>query len=123
MYLHLKYWTKFNVERILKQQGSNKLCSFFFFFSRTLQTCHDDASKFVHLLAKPGCNYLEQDDFIPFLQVRTAAYPGRGLELAGRRGKIATVAQTEWTALLSRFYVWHKTNLGNVISLQYNDEA
>ncbi|XP_020489584.1 serine/threonine-protein phosphatase 2A regulatory subunit B'' subunit beta isoform X1 [Labrus bergylta] len=35
---------------------------------KTLQTRHDDASKFVHLLAKPGCNYLEQDDFIPFLQ-------------------------------------------------------
>ncbi|KAL3056195.1 serine/threonine-protein phosphatase 2A regulatory subunit B'' subunit beta isoform X1 [Trematomus bernacchii] len=35
---------------------------------KTLQTCHDDATKFVHLLAKPGCNYLEQDDFIPFLQ-------------------------------------------------------
>ncbi|GAA6224100.1 serine/threonine-protein phosphatase 2A regulatory subunit B'' subunit beta-like [Lates japonicus] len=35
---------------------------------KTLQTCHNDASKFVHLLAKPGCNYLEQDDFIPFLQ-------------------------------------------------------
>ncbi|KAI1899619.1 hypothetical protein AGOR_G00063650 [Albula goreensis] len=35
---------------------------------KTLQTCHDDASKFVHLLAKPGCNYLEQEDFIPFLQ-------------------------------------------------------
>uniref|UniRef100_A0A3B3YLC9 EF-hand domain-containing protein n=1 Tax=Poecilia mexicana TaxID=48701 RepID=A0A3B3YLC9_9TELE len=35
---------------------------------KTLQTCHDDASKFVHLLAKPGCNYLEQDDFIPFMQ-------------------------------------------------------
>ncbi|KAM9709741.1 serine/threonine-protein phosphatase 2A regulatory subunit B'' subunit beta isoform 2-T2 [Menidia menidia] len=35
---------------------------------KTLQTCHDEASKFVHLLAKPGCNYLEQDDLIPFLQ-------------------------------------------------------
>ncbi|XP_062390223.1 serine/threonine-protein phosphatase 2A regulatory subunit B'' subunit beta isoform X1 [Sardina pilchardus] len=35
---------------------------------KTLQTCHDDASKFLHLLAKPGCNYLEQEDFIPFLQ-------------------------------------------------------
>ncbi|CAB1429355.1 unnamed protein product [Pleuronectes platessa] len=35
---------------------------------KILQTCHNDASKFVHLLAKPGCNYLEQDDFIPFLQ-------------------------------------------------------
>lgn len=37
--------------------------------SRTLQTCHDEVSKFVQLLAKPGCNYLEQEDFIPFLQV------------------------------------------------------
>ncbi|MBN3316099.1 P2R3B phosphatase, partial [Atractosteus spatula] len=35
---------------------------------KTLQTCHDDASKFVHLLAKPSCNYIEQEDFIPFLQ-------------------------------------------------------
>uniref|UniRef100_A0A8C5E8V7 Serine/threonine-protein phosphatase 2A regulatory subunit B'' subunit beta-like n=1 Tax=Gouania willdenowi TaxID=441366 RepID=A0A8C5E8V7_GOUWI len=35
---------------------------------KTLLTCHDDASKFVHLLAKPGCSYLEQDDFLPFLQ-------------------------------------------------------
>lgn len=32
----------------------------------------------MHLLAKPGCNYLEQDDFIPFLQVRAAALAGRG---------------------------------------------
>ncbi|XP_030642957.1 serine/threonine-protein phosphatase 2A regulatory subunit B'' subunit beta isoform X1 [Chanos chanos] len=35
---------------------------------KALQTCHDDASKFVHLLAKPACHYLEQEDFIPFLQ-------------------------------------------------------
>ncbi|XP_053733293.1 serine/threonine-protein phosphatase 2A regulatory subunit B'' subunit beta isoform X2 [Synchiropus splendidus] len=35
---------------------------------KILQTCHDDVSKFVHLLAKPGLHYLEQDDFIPFLQ-------------------------------------------------------
>ncbi|XP_006638957.2 serine/threonine-protein phosphatase 2A regulatory subunit B'' subunit beta isoform X1 [Lepisosteus oculatus] len=35
---------------------------------KTLQTCHDDASKFVHLLAKPSCNYIEQEDLIPFLQ-------------------------------------------------------
>ncbi|XP_067083657.1 serine/threonine-protein phosphatase 2A regulatory subunit B'' subunit beta isoform X1 [Osmerus mordax] len=35
---------------------------------KTLQTCHDEVSKFVQLLAKPGCNYLEQEDFIPFLQ-------------------------------------------------------
>lgn len=39
------------------------------FLFRVLQNCHDDASKFLHLLAKPGCPYLEQEDFIPFLQV------------------------------------------------------
>ncbi|XP_016895516.1 serine/threonine-protein phosphatase 2A regulatory subunit B'' subunit beta isoform X3 [Cynoglossus semilaevis] len=43
---------------------------------KILQTCHDDASKFVHLLAKPGCNYLEQDDFIPFLQDVVNSHPG-----------------------------------------------
>ncbi|XP_011605335.2 serine/threonine-protein phosphatase 2A regulatory subunit B'' subunit beta isoform X1 [Takifugu rubripes] len=43
---------------------------------KTLQTCHDEASKFVHLLAKPGCNYLEQDDFIPFLQDVVNSHPG-----------------------------------------------
>lgn len=37
---------------------------------RVLQNCHDDAAKFVHLLMNPGCNYLVQEDFIPFLQVR-----------------------------------------------------
>lgn len=39
---------------------------------RVLQSCHDDASKFLHLLAKPGCSYLEQEDFIPFLQVQSS---------------------------------------------------
>ena len=35
-----------------------------------LQSCHDDAAKFVHLLVSPGGNSLAQEDFIPFLQVR-----------------------------------------------------
>lgn len=38
---------------------------------RLLHSCYDDASKFVYLLAKPGCSYLEQEDFIPLLQVGT----------------------------------------------------
>eukprot|EP00069_Balaena_mysticetus_P010159 bmy_20559T0 len=37
---------------------------------RMLQSCHDDAAKFVHLLMSPGGNSLAQEDFIPFLQVR-----------------------------------------------------
>lgn len=36
---------------------------------RVLQTCHDDAAKFVQLLTSPGCSYLVQEDFVPFLQV------------------------------------------------------
>uniref|UniRef100_A0A8C3TTP9 EF-hand domain-containing protein n=1 Tax=Catharus ustulatus TaxID=91951 RepID=A0A8C3TTP9_CATUS len=36
---------------------------------KVLQTCYDDAAKFVHLLMNPGCNYLVQEDFIPFLQL------------------------------------------------------
>lgn len=36
---------------------------------RLLHSCHDDASRFIYLLAKPGCKYLEQEDFIPLLQV------------------------------------------------------
>lgn len=38
---------------------------------RILQTCHDAAAKFVHLLKSPGYNYLVQEDFIPFLQVNS----------------------------------------------------
>lgn len=41
--------------------------------SRLLHSCYDDASKFVYLLAKPGCHYLEQEDFIPLLQVQPMA--------------------------------------------------
>ncbi|KPP64360.1 serine/threonine-protein phosphatase 2A regulatory subunit B'' subunit beta-like [Scleropages formosus] len=48
--------------------GSVSVHKFVAMWRKTLQTCHDDASKFVHILAKPGCNYLEQEDFIPFLQ-------------------------------------------------------
>lgn len=44
---------------------------------RVVQNCHDDAAKFVHLLMNPGCNYLVQEDFIPFLQVRPCVYTTR----------------------------------------------
>ncbi|XP_014390901.1 PREDICTED: serine/threonine-protein phosphatase 2A regulatory subunit B'' subunit beta-like, partial [Myotis brandtii] len=36
---------------------------------RILQNCHDEATRFVHLLMSPGCNYLVQEDFVPFLQL------------------------------------------------------
>lgn len=40
---------------------------------RILRNCHDDASRFTYLLAKPSCDYLEQEDFIPLLQVPATA--------------------------------------------------
>jgi len=36
---------------------------------RLSQSCHDLASKFVRLVAKPGTNYIEDEDLVPFLQV------------------------------------------------------
>ncbi|KFP86524.1 PREDICTED: serine/threonine-protein phosphatase 2A regulatory subunit B'' subunit beta [Acanthisitta chloris] len=43
---------------------------------KILQTCYDDAAKFVHLLMNPGCNYLVQEDFIPFIQDVVNSHPG-----------------------------------------------
>ncbi|XP_061700080.1 serine/threonine-protein phosphatase 2A regulatory subunit B'' subunit alpha isoform X2 [Syngnathoides biaculeatus] len=43
---------------------------------KLLHSCHDDASRFIHLLAKPGCQYLEQEDFIPLLQDIVDTHPG-----------------------------------------------
>ncbi|XP_061482990.1 serine/threonine-protein phosphatase 2A regulatory subunit B'' subunit beta isoform X2 [Rhineura floridana] len=42
---------------------------------KILQTCHDAAAKFAHLLKSPGCNYLVQEDFIPFLQDVVNSHP------------------------------------------------
>ncbi|KAI5621216.1 serine/threonine-protein phosphatase 2A regulatory subunit B'' subunit beta isoform X1 [Silurus asotus] len=50
------------------RRGYVSVHKFVAMWRKMLQTCHDDASKFLHLLAKPGCSYLEQEDFIPFLQ-------------------------------------------------------
>uniref|UniRef100_A0A8C7ZJ42 Protein phosphatase 2, regulatory subunit B'', alpha n=1 Tax=Oryzias sinensis TaxID=183150 RepID=A0A8C7ZJ42_9TELE len=50
--------------------------SFVATWKKLLHSCHDDASKFIHLLAKPGFNYLEQEDFIPLLQDIVDTHPG-----------------------------------------------
>uniref|UniRef100_A0A8C9ERW1 Protein phosphatase 2 regulatory subunit B''alpha n=1 Tax=Pavo cristatus TaxID=9049 RepID=A0A8C9ERW1_PAVCR len=41
-----------------------------------LRNCHDDASRFAYLVAKPSCGYLEQEDFIPLLQDVVETHPG-----------------------------------------------
>uniref|UniRef100_A0A672JNN8 EF-hand domain-containing protein n=1 Tax=Salarias fasciatus TaxID=181472 RepID=A0A672JNN8_SALFA len=51
-----------------ERTGFVSVHSFVATWRKLLHSCHDDASKFISLLAKPGCNYLEQEDFIPLLQ-------------------------------------------------------
>ncbi|NXA55398.1 P2R3A phosphatase, partial [Nothocercus julius] len=43
---------------------------------KVLRNCHDDASRFTYLLAKPSCDCLEQEDFIPLLQDVVETHPG-----------------------------------------------
>ncbi|CAN9502473.1 unnamed protein product [Ophioblennius macclurei] len=51
-----------------ERTGFVSVHSFVATWRKLLHSCHDDASRFISLLAKPGCNYLEQEDFIPLLQ-------------------------------------------------------
>uniref|UniRef100_A0A3Q2VM52 Protein phosphatase 2, regulatory subunit B'', alpha n=1 Tax=Haplochromis burtoni TaxID=8153 RepID=A0A3Q2VM52_HAPBU len=59
-----------------ERTGFVSVHSFIATWRKLLHSCHDDASKFVYLLAKPGCNYLEQEDFIPLLQDIVDTHPG-----------------------------------------------
>lgn len=106
-----EYLKRDNEKQYREHKGATCNHLFFFPFSRTLQTCHDDASKFVHLLAKPGCNYLEQDDFIPFLQVLAAALTGRGAGLGWAHGKITRIQPGFWRGLWLWGFMWQKTKL------------
>uniref|UniRef100_A0A8D2AUJ3 Protein phosphatase 2 regulatory subunit B''alpha n=1 Tax=Sciurus vulgaris TaxID=55149 RepID=A0A8D2AUJ3_SCIVU len=50
--------------------------SFIALWRKLLNNHHDDASKFICLLAKPSCSSLEQEDFIPLLQDVVDTHPG-----------------------------------------------
>ncbi|XP_074168985.1 serine/threonine-protein phosphatase 2A regulatory subunit B'' subunit alpha isoform X2 [Rhinolophus sinicus] len=50
--------------------------SFIAMWAKLLNNHHDDASKFICLLAKPSCSSLEQEDFIPLLQDVVDTHPG-----------------------------------------------
>ncbi|XP_008839861.1 serine/threonine-protein phosphatase 2A regulatory subunit B'' subunit alpha isoform X2 [Nannospalax galili] len=50
--------------------------SFIAMWKKLLKNHHDDASKFICLLAKPSCSSLEQEDFIPLLQDVVDTHPG-----------------------------------------------
>ncbi|KAG7321532.1 hypothetical protein KOW79_014390 [Hemibagrus wyckioides] len=59
-----------------ERTGFVSVHSFIATWRKLLHSCYDDASKFVYLLAKPGCAYLEQEDFIPLLQDVVDTHPG-----------------------------------------------
>nr|BAG56990.1 unnamed protein product [Homo sapiens] len=59
-----------------ERTGSVSVHKFVAMWRKILQNCHDDAAKFVHLLMSPGCNYLVQEDFVPFLQDVVNTHPG-----------------------------------------------
>ncbi|XP_047703355.1 serine/threonine-protein phosphatase 2A regulatory subunit B'' subunit beta isoform X1 [Prionailurus viverrinus] len=59
-----------------ERTGSVSVHKFVAMWRKILQNCHDDAAKFVHLLMNPGCNYLVQEDFVPFLQDVVNTHPG-----------------------------------------------
>ncbi|XP_062988418.1 serine/threonine-protein phosphatase 2A regulatory subunit B'' subunit alpha isoform X1 [Elgaria multicarinata webbii] len=59
-----------------ERTGFVSVHSFVAMWRKILHNCHDDASKFICLLAKPNCNYLEQEDFILLLQDVVETHPG-----------------------------------------------
>jgi len=40
---------------------------------RLVSSCHDEESRFLRLIAKPGRQFIEFDDFLPLIQVHSAA--------------------------------------------------
>ncbi|XP_009954069.1 PREDICTED: serine/threonine-protein phosphatase 2A regulatory subunit B'' subunit alpha isoform X2 [Leptosomus discolor] len=59
-----------------EKTGCVSVHSFVSMWRKILCNCHDDASRFTYLLAKPNCDYLEQEDFIPLLQDVVETHPG-----------------------------------------------
>lgn len=59
-----------------ERTGFVSVHSFIATWRKLLHSCHDDASRFIYLLAKPGCHFLEQEDFIPLLQDIVDTHPG-----------------------------------------------
>ncbi|XP_035984456.1 serine/threonine-protein phosphatase 2A regulatory subunit B'' subunit alpha isoform X1 [Fundulus heteroclitus] len=59
-----------------ERTGFVSVHSFVATWRKLLHSCHDDSSRFIYLLAKPGFNHLEQEDFIPLLQDIVDTHPG-----------------------------------------------
>nr|XP_030136022.3 serine/threonine-protein phosphatase 2A regulatory subunit B'' subunit alpha isoform X2 [Taeniopygia guttata] len=59
-----------------ERTGRVSVHSFVSMWRKILRSCHDDAARFTSLLAKPGCDCLRQEDFIPLLQDVVETHPG-----------------------------------------------
>ncbi|NXW72673.1 P2R3A phosphatase, partial [Hirundo rustica] len=59
-----------------ERTGRVSVHSFVSMWRKILRSCHDDASRFASLLAKPGCDCLQQEDFSPLLQDVVETHPG-----------------------------------------------
>ncbi|XP_067098631.1 serine/threonine-protein phosphatase 2A regulatory subunit B'' subunit alpha isoform X1 [Osmerus mordax] len=59
-----------------ERTGFVSVHSFIATWRKLLHSCYDDSSKFISLLAKPSCSYLDQEDFIPLLQDIVDTHPG-----------------------------------------------
>lgn len=114
------------------RRGYVSVHKFVAMWRKVLQTCHDDASKFLHLLAKPGCNYLEQEDFIPFLQDVVDSHTGLAFlkEASDFHSRyITTVVQRifynvnrSWTGKITCSELRRSTFLQNVALLEEDEE-
>uniref|UniRef100_A0A671T3E7 Serine/threonine-protein phosphatase 2A regulatory subunit B'' subunit beta-like n=1 Tax=Sinocyclocheilus anshuiensis TaxID=1608454 RepID=A0A671T3E7_9TELE len=114
------------------RRGYVSVHKFVAMWRKVLQTCYDDASKFLHLLAKPGCSYLEQEDFIPFLQDVVDSHTGLAFlkEASDFHSRyITTVVQRifynvnrSWTGKITCTELKRSSFLQNVALLEEEEE-
>ena len=45
------------------------VCVWYCLCIRLVSSCHDETSQFMRLIAKPGRQFIEFDDFLPLIQV------------------------------------------------------
>ncbi|XP_052462394.1 serine/threonine-protein phosphatase 2A regulatory subunit B'' subunit beta isoform X1 [Carassius gibelio] len=114
------------------RRGYVSVYKFVAMWRKVLQSCHDEASKFLHLLAKPGCSYLEQEDFIPFLQDVVNSHTGLAFlkEASDFHSRyITTVVQRifynvnrSWTGKITCSELKRSSFLQNVALLEEEEE-
>uniref|UniRef100_A0A9J7X0D2 Protein phosphatase 2, regulatory subunit B'', beta n=1 Tax=Cyprinus carpio carpio TaxID=630221 RepID=A0A9J7X0D2_CYPCA len=114
------------------RRGYVSVHKFVAMWRKVLQSCHDDAYKFLHLLAKPGCSYLEQEDFIPFLQDVVDSHTGLAFlkEASDFHSRyITTVVQRifynvnrSWTGKITCSELRRSSFLQNVALLEEEEE-